>query len=347
MEAKEIRGTDHRFQIWPTAVRRISFSSSLLSTVHSLFTHIALFLSFSTASISPVMSTLSSPRPSIASSRAHSPTPASSRRPSLDTLNTHVGTAGGLSASSTPSTARAVSPSLRPRRNRTALRDYYNLKPSAADPAGGPRSPSVPRHTDAGDISNPSVLSTGTELDSPDFDPQRYVNHLLATSSLSTILKAENTLVGDIRTLDSERKALVYDNYSKLIRAVETIGKMRRSMDDRGAPLTMTKTLGPAIAFVAETAGGLIQEGEEQRRRMKEAKMSDATDRKKSERQTVKWVLAAPERLEQLLADGKKEDAEKDWEEVRNLLEKWGEVKGVAEVRESCEKIMAKKDEAS
>ena len=34
-------------------------------------------------------------------------------------------------------------------------------------------------------------------------------------------------------------------------------------MDERGAPLTMTKTLSPAIAFVAETAGGLIKEGEE------------------------------------------------------------------------------------
>ncbi|PYH93778.1 hypothetical protein BO71DRAFT_245245 [Aspergillus ellipticus CBS 707.79] len=286
------------------------------------------------------MSTLSSPRPSIASSRAHSPTPTSSHRPSLDTT--------GLSASPTPSTARAVSPSLHPRRNRAALRDYYNLKPSAAgDPTAGRRSRSVPRHTDAGDISSPSAVTTGTELDSPDFNPQRYVNHLLATSSLSTILKAENTLVGDIRTLDSERKALVYDNYSKLIRAVETIGKMRRSMDDRGAPLTMTKTLGPAIAFVAETAGGLIQEGEEQQRRMKEAKANDGSERRRSEKQTVQWVLSAPERLEKLLDEGKSAEAEKDWEDVRNLLDKWDGVKGVAEVRAACEKAMESKDEAS
>lgn len=287
------------------------------------------------------MSTLSSPRPSIASSRAHSPTPASSRRPSLDTLNTNVG-GGGLSASSTPSTARAVSPGLHPRRNRAALRDYYNLKPSAAEGPNPRRSRSIPRHTDAGDLSSPSVVSTGTELDSPDFDPQRYVNHLLATSSLSTVLKAENTLVGDIRTLDSERKALVYDNYSKLIRAVETIGKMRRSMDDRGAPLTMTKTLGPAIAFVAETAGGLIQEGEQQRRRMNEAKAADRSshEARRGQKETVKWVLGAPGRLEKLVREGKREDAEKDWEEVRGLLAKWEGVKGVEEVREACEKVM-------
>jgi hypothetical protein len=190
-------------------------------------------------------------------------------------------------------------------------------------------------------MSSPSsVVATGTELDSPDFDPQRYVSHLLATSSLATVLKAENTLVGDIKTLDSERKALVYDNYSKLIRAVETIGKMRRSMDERGAPLTMTKTLGPAIAFVAETATGLIQEGEEQRRRMREAKATDGTDCRKAEKETVQWVLGAPSRLEKLLSEGQYDEATNDWEEIENLLDKWEGVNGVAEIRQACEKVM-------
>jgi hypothetical protein len=290
------------------------------------------------------MSTLSSPRPSSTSSRAHSPGRTSSR-PSLDVLNT--GVSGGLSAASTPSTARALSPSVPQRRNRSALRDYYNLKPPGLDastPRDASRSRSVPRTTDAGDISEPSALASGTELDSADFDPQRYVDHLLSTSSLATVLKAENTLVGDIRTLDGERKALVYDNYSKLIRAVETIGKMRRSMDERGAPLTMTKTLGPAIAFVAETAGGLIKEGEEQRKRMKDAKQGDAESSLKNEKDTVRWVLAAPRRLEKLLAEDKREDAEKDWKEIRHLLDAWGEVKGVPEIREACEKVMTQAD---
>lgn len=188
------------------------------------------------------------------------------------------------------------------------------------------------------------MVAVGTELDSPDFDPQRYVDQLLATSSLSTVLKAENSLVGDIRTLDSERKALVYDNYSKLIRAVETIGKMRRSMDDQGAPLKMTKTLGPAIGFVADTAGGLIQEGEEQRRRMKESRSTDQAAGAKAEKETVKWVLGAPSRLEKLLADGKKEEADKDWAEVKDLLDKWEGVKGVAEVKGACEKTMETKE---
>jgi hypothetical protein len=200
----------------------------------------------------------------------------------------------------------------------------------------------VPRNTDAGDISNPTSLASGTDLDNADFDPQRYVDHLLSTSSLSTILKAENTLVGDIRTLDGERKALVYDNYSKLIRAVETIGKMRKSMDDRGAPLTMTKTLGPAIAFVAETASGLIKEGEEQRRQMKAAKGGEEPGDQRLEKETVMWALGAPVRLEKLLDEEKRQEAEDDWREVRTLLDAWGEVKGVAELRVACEGVMSR-----
>ncbi|KAJ5289072.1 hypothetical protein N7478_002102 [Penicillium angulare] len=279
------------------------------------------------------MSTISSPRPSIASSRGHSPAPPSSRA-SLEPINT--GVSANLSAASTPT--RAISPN--PRRNRSALRDYYNLKPPGSE-SPALRSPSVPRNTDAGDISNPTTLASGTELDNADFDPQGYVDHLLSTSSLSTILKAENTLVGDIRTLDGERKALVYDNYSKLIRAVETIGKMRKSMDERGAPLTMTKTLGPAIAFVAETAGGLIKEGEEQRKRIKEAREQEpVSDNKKDQKETVRWVLAAPARLESLVKEGKTEEAEKDWNEIQRLLDAWGQVKGVAEVREACQRAM-------
>jgi hypothetical protein len=164
----------------------------------------------------------------------------------------------------------------------------------------------------------------------------------LSSSSLGTILKAENTLVGDVRTLDGERKALVYDNYSKLIRAVETIGKMRRSMDDRGAPLTMTKTLGPAIAFVAETAGELIKEGQEMRKQIKEEREKEP---KKAQKDTVRWVLSAPQRLEKTLEEGKRADAARDWEDVKRLLDAWGQVKGVAEVREACERVMAEQKE--
>jgi vacuolar protein sorting-associated protein 51 len=286
------------------------------------------------------MSAISSPRLSNASSRA---TSVSSRRPSLENANPNS-SVNGLGINNPASAVRGVSPAQR--RNRAALRDYYNIRSSTGDAATVSASPTgAPRSTGANELSGSPLITVTSELDSPEFDAQQYIDQLLATSSLSTVLKAENTLVGDIRTLDGERKALVYDNYSKLIRAVETIGTMRQSMEERGAPLTMTKTLGPAVAFVAETAGGLIKEGEELRRRVQDAK-SKVTVNKTAEQETVEWVLATPGRLRQYLHDGKTEQAQEDWTEVDGLLQSWKGVKGVEQLRAACEEIMKEKEVA-
>ncbi|OKL56852.1 hypothetical protein UA08_08004 [Talaromyces atroroseus] len=285
------------------------------------------------------MSAISSPRLSTASSHA---TSVSSRRPSreLDTTNPNS-SVNGLGINNPASAVRGVSPAQR--RNRAALRDYYNIRSSTGDVAGSPAG--APRSTGANELSGSPSITVTSELDSPEFDAQQYIDQLLATSSLSTVLKAENTLVGDIRTLDGERKALVYDNYSKLIRAVETIGSMRQSMEERGAPLTMTKTLGPAVAFVAETAGGLIKEGEELRRKVQDAK-SKATVNKTAEQETVEWVLATPSRLRQFLHDGKTEQAQEDWKEIDGLLQSWKDIKGVEQLRAACEEIMKERETA-
>ncbi|PGH23826.1 hypothetical protein AJ80_02074 [Polytolypa hystricis UAMH7299] len=274
------------------------------------------------------MSTLSSPRPSIASARTPSPT--SSRRPSLDTL--------GASNASTPTTSKPQ------RRNRAALRDYYNLRPNRADSQSTQtRSRSIASQETSDTGVTATAPSANAELDNPNFDPSTYISQLLSSSSLSTILKAENSLISDIRTLDGERKALVYDNYSKLIKAVETIGKMRASMEDKGEPMIMTKTLGPAVGFVAETAGSLIREQEQQRfsranKAVEKGKESDP------ETQTVKWVLDAPRRLRRLIDEGANEEADRDWKEVDALLQKWAGVKGVEDLRVGCEEIMMEEE---
>ncbi|KAL2374008.1 hypothetical protein BDBG_01974 [Blastomyces gilchristii SLH14081] len=281
------------------------------------------------------MSTISSPRPSISSART--PTPTGSRRPSVET--------NSLAASNTSNPmAKATSPSLAHRRNRAALRDYYNLRPTGPEPSqpsqARPRSisPSVTSHDPT---THPSLPATHAELDSPNFDPSAYISHLLSTSSLSAILKAENSLISDIRTLDGERKALVYDNYSKLIKAVETIGKMRASIEERGQPVIMTKTLTPAVGFVAETAAALIQEQEKSLLERDDPKEEPHGDLDR-ERETVRWALASPTRLKELLDDGKREEAERDWKEIERLLVKWKGVKGVDKLRTACEEIMGK-----
>lgn len=289
------------------------------------------------------MSTISSPRLSTTSSRA---TPLSSRRPSIDNnVNSNASISGlGINSHTVPSSTRTVSPAHR--RNRAALRDYYNIRSPTENASSSSTPGNASRPAGTSELSGSPSISITSELDNPDFDAQQYIDQLLATSSLTTVLKAENTLVGDIRTLDGERKALVYDNYSKLIRAVETIGTMRRSMEERGAPLTMTKTLGPAVAFVAETASGLIKEGEELRRRVQDAK-SKATGNKTAEQDTVQWTLGTPDRLRNYMREGQVEKAKEDWAEIDRLLQSWKGVKGVDELKAACEEIMAENNTQS
>ena len=108
-----------------------------------------------------------------------------------------------------------------------------------------------------------------------------------------------------------------------------------------------TSTLSPAIAHIAETAkslaGSLLPDGvsEDSSATLRQAEEDRATKTKQKE--TVMWVLRAPERLQMLLADGEKEKAETDWAEIQNLLEKWRGVKGVTELTNRCTKIMQEK----
>lgn len=234
------------------------------------------------------------------------------------------------SPSSTPSTSRASSPGPNRRPNRVALRDYYNLK------SAGPT-------TDATSNAHPSEPEPqSSELDAADFDADAYVKSVLARNGLEGLLRVEGGLINEIRGLDGERKALVYDNYSKLITATDTIRKMRNNMD----PLTpTTSTLGPAVAHIAETAKGLAAAVQgrvaESEKAGRDAVQGDQALKRK-QRETVKWVLGAPKRLEAKLEEGRKADAKADWDEIQHLLEKWDGVAGVEEIEAECEKIMSR-----
>ncbi|KAL8805613.1 MAG: hypothetical protein Q9182_001878 [Xanthomendoza sp. 2 TL-2023] len=248
------------------------------------------------------MSTIASPRESTTSLSTDQ-----SRRTSLDAL-TH---------------SQATSPARPARRNKNALRDYYNLKTAAPiDATSGTPEP-VPE-------------TTQSELDAPGFDPEAYVRDVLARESLQGLLKIENGLINEIRALDGEKKALVYDNYSKLITATDTIRKMRTNMD----PLTpTTSTLSPAIAHIAETAASLADSLQE---RVAHVPEDDAAVKRQRQRETVRWVLDAPSRLKGLMEGERRDEAMEDWEEVQRLLEKWKGVQGADEVKQQCLSIMSK-----
>jgi vacuolar protein sorting-associated protein 51 len=153
-----------------------------------------------------------------------------SPRPSLSNIQSPPSSRTSQDASSTagsvpPSLSRAVNP--QGRRNRAALRDYYGLKsPSTADihdPTDISRSSSVDPNQDSQSRLQSSTLDP---LDREGFDAGSHVRQVLENESLQSLLAYENELVSEIKTLGGERKALVYDNYSKLISATDTIKKV-------------------------------------------------------------------------------------------------------------------------
>lgn len=160
-------------------------------------------------------------------------TPTSSTRASLDaprSATTSPNPNSGSFASSPVSGARSSStgpPATK--RNRAALREYYNLqerKAAAAQQQQTPPPPSVEVTDPLGGQHEASEVPP-SEMDADSFDADAYVKKALAESGMEDLLKLYTKTLGEIRALDAEKKALVYDNYSKLISATETIRKVR------------------------------------------------------------------------------------------------------------------------
>ncbi|KAH0612103.1 uncharacterized protein H6S33_010155 [Morchella sextelata] len=216
------------------------------------------------------------------------------------------------------------SPGLRsPRRNRSALRQFYGLK--ASGEAGG----------EAEEAPKEPVEEVG-ELDREGFEVSTYVEKLLETAELKELLRVENELVNEIRGFDGERKALVYDNYSKLIMATDTIRKMRANME----PLApTTSTLGPAIAHIAQVSASLVQTIPVSPVALSSTEGREGSKRKK---ETVVWALGCPERIEAAVKEGNMEEAEREWGVLKVCLEKWEGVKGVEQLRAKALKALGK-----
>ena len=135
-------------------------------------------------------------------------------------------------------------------------------------------------------------------------------------------------------------KAMLYVNYSKLTTATDTVRRMRETM----GPLTPESALSPAVAHIAETTARLATacrgKGDGSQNSVKGEDIK-AKDERRRQRETVRWVLNTPNRLEALMKAGDKNKAYDDWTEIQGLLGKWNAVRGVEEVRLASERIMA------
>ena len=211
-------------------------------------------------------------------------------------------------------------------------------------------------------------MSTATlppSIDSPTFDADSYVQHLLRTSSLQTLLRTEATLISEIKHLDGERKALVYDNYSKLIGATRMIGQMQRVMNDGvdSAGTGIGARMGIAIGNMAtrgvdderekvglkevervkamvENIGKIAGDLRSSPPSGRGGKAGDGRSRPVDKRALVRWVLQAPDRFERLREADDGDEVQRQWQQLYPVLDQWEGVKGVAEVRLKCQDVL-------
>ena len=266
------------------------------------------------------MSTIASPRDTSVNGRRIPliSTPTGSSRPSFETPR---------STEASPSRA----PTQPAKRNRAALREYYNLKKAADDAINDNAS-------EASSIHDYSEVQE-SEMDSPSFDAAAYIKHVLETQSLGELLRTYNGVLTDIRALDAEKKALVYDNYSKLIAATETIRRMRQNMD----PLNpMASTLDPAIASIYERAQGIKAElresmpAKERREREMSEEEREKVAKEKRAKEVVEKVLDTPERIRKLISEDDEDEAKILWASTLALLKRWKERGVGGEDVQSC-----------
>ncbi|KAG7293803.1 hypothetical protein NEMBOFW57_003860 [Staphylotrichum longicolle] len=292
------------------------------------------------------MSTIASPRdPSAPFPRRTNSsiiTPTSSSRPSLDIPASASGSPNPNTPSSSSTTA---APAQSKRANRAALREYYNLRAANSANSNKPLpSPPTVEITDHHHLDTTLLTSSSTstaneppasELDSAAFSPPAYVARLLETSTLADLLRAYARVLSEMRALDAEKKALVYDNYSKLIAATETIRRMRSATTAQQQPDILSShgvgrgqgggigggsggdlPHGGGVEGGAEGdggGGGVAGEG---------VVDGETDERKRKERERLREVAR-----EVVHVPGRRggREARREWEVPRRLLEKWRE----------------------
>ena len=95
-------------------------------------------------------------------------------------------------------------------------------------------------------------VETLRDLDSSAFDVDRWVKRALKKQQLSALLRKDAELTSEIRSIDSDMKMLVHENYNKFITASGTIKKM--SADVEGMETKVGKLVADMEVLTASAA---------------------------------------------------------------------------------------------
>lgn len=96
-------------------------------------------------------------------------------------------------------------------------------------------------------------------LDVDNFNLEQYIQDATHHDP-QTLLNLENTLIQEIRSLECEKKILVYNNYTKLLSISDIIQKMKNDAEPMKPVINMLK---PALAHIGALSASLSDSQEE------------------------------------------------------------------------------------
>jgi hypothetical protein len=205
-------------------------------------------------------------------------------------------------------------------RRRHALREFYKLQ------AAAPPVPEEPKNNDSTEELISRHEHVEKDLDRPGITVDEYITSLVKESNLKAIVKTENELVNEIRSLDSEQKALVYNNYNKLITAASTLESMHGNPD-----LGKVDQLKLSLARVLSLVKDLPEAPQ-----VDEAPMDQI--------HAVRWILLTEKALEFATSSGKKEEAKLRATRAIELIDQLEKLNHsndkLAAIRRKCESII-------
>jgi hypothetical protein len=114
------------------------------------------------------------------------------------------------------------------------LSSYYGNAPGPGQPGGVPAGLQQQQSVEGpnqGMGAGRASASGAISLDSPAFNPDRHIAHMIQTYSIDRLMAEHKAMAKEIKNLDSDMQQLVYENYNKFIAATDTIRSMKSNVD--------------------------------------------------------------------------------------------------------------------
>ena len=80
------------------------------------------------------------------------------------------------------------------------------------------------------------------DMDSKLFDMKTYFRDQVKSLHMDELIKMDNDINSEIRSLDSDLQTLVYENYNKFITATDIIKNIKNNMSELDVELEALKT---------------------------------------------------------------------------------------------------------